>query len=451
MKIKKSIIVIILVLTSIPTIYRIQWNRDSVFIGSDPQVKYYQAYQLSLNGFHEKSIQCNYPAHEFDPEFKYFPMGYPWAFIINNKCFYQYPIIFSLVQWILGGFITTKLLTFIPIFFYGCNIYLTYLFLNKNNVPYFINLFFTTILHLVSPIFLSTLDYSELSLTNFTLLIFLNLFYIKEKNNYAQLTLGFVIIINFFLRPESTLLLLLFLMINFIFSLDKISFIKNNIIFILSAIAFFILISSGNFLYYGHFLGMRGMNTINDLQSGSENNFLYNWVSDLWGNEFKIGIFKGYPILFLFVLGVVNFCKREDSNYIFLSGFIMILILPILSPYRAGVDIFGMRYYESSIYMLSIGFFLITKDMHNLRKGILFISILSLSYFGYKSDLRAIKLWSSAANSYHIYENKINSINPDIIIHRGLSQSYMMGNSFLLFPQISIYSQKDYDEIIEVL
>lgn len=451
MRVYLLFLILLLTMTAIPTYYRIQWNGDSVFVGSDPQIKYYQAYQLSKFGIDTNSINCYYPAHFLDSDFKFFPLGYPWAFIVNNKCFFQYPLIFSLVQWFLGGWLTTDLLTFIPILFFGFNIYLTFTIFKLNKISISNNLFFTTVIHLLSPIFLSTLDYSELSLTNFTLLSFLLLYMNKDNNRILDSLAGLVLVMNFYLRPESTLVIVLFLGIDFLFSSNKFSYIKNNLTFIGSFIVIFLVFSTINYSTYGHFMGMRGMNTISDMQSVSQQSLLENWIADLWGNEFKIGIFKGYPVIFIFLLGLIFSRKRILSSYIFLSGFLMIILLPIISPYRAGVDIFGMRYYESSLYMLSIGFVLQINHLTKIQNSIILIFIVILSYFSYKSDLRAIKIWSSAANSYHIFENKIKELNPDIIVHRGLAQSYAIGNSYLMVPQVAIYSQEDYEEIIQKL
>jgi len=130
--------------------------------------------------------------------------------------------------------------------------------------------------------------------------------------------------------------------------------------------------------------------------------------------------------------------SKKESLVFFFTGCAFIFILPILSPYRAGVDIFGLRYYETGVYFFSIGFcslyYKFLKNSENQPLNLLAIRasiliLISFLYFSYKSDLRAIKNWSGGVKRYKEIQSKIIDLSPQIIVHRGLSISYLMGLS----------------------
>ncbi|MCX7998630.1 MAG: hypothetical protein N3A69_06720 [Leptospiraceae bacterium] len=138
-----------------------------------------------------------------------------------------------------------------------------------------------------------------------------------------------------------------------------------------------------------------------------------------------------------------------------ISGTLFILILPILSPYRAGVDIFGMRYFETGVYLLTLGFFLSCKETF-LRSPAKFpylvvLLILSLSYFSYKSILRSVKHWTSGAKLSHELYTEFKSIKPDLVVHKGLSTSYLLGITYLEFPQIAIFTKEEWKMLEKVV
>ncbi|TGM43781.1 hypothetical protein EHQ75_06375 [Leptospira levettii] len=433
----------------VPIFYRWKWNDGHVFVSSDPQIKYYQVIHLAQGGSAEK---CFFPASQIGFKTEQIPIGYPWAFFLKNgDCVFQYPSLFVWVQKLFLFLFDLKYITYFPILIFFIN----FLILDRiiklfEDRPIFI-LITVILIQVFSPVFLSSLDYSELTLTNFFLLlaIYSYVCFVRTPKYYLGLILSFSIVFNFQLRPESSIALVLFLGSTYILSDAKIQILKQLLPYVVFALIVQCFFFAYNNSVYGHILGMRGLNTVNDLGSNElQRNFLGEWVADLWGNDFKIGIFKGYPILFLSSV-IVWQRKRNELIPFLVSGLFFILILPILSPYRAGVDIFGMRYYESGIYLLLIGTFI---SIWKLKPYyLLIIILLPFLYFSYKSDTRAIKQWSSSSKVYKEIISEIQNINPDLIVHRGLSLSYLMGEGYVKYPQIAIFSNEEWLKVEETL
>ncbi|MCW7462924.1 LA_3751/LA_3752 family putative glycosyltransferase [Leptospira limi] len=433
----------------VPIFYRWKWNDGHIFISSDPQIKYFQVIHANQGGSAE---ECFFPASQLGFKSEQIPIGYPWAFFLKNgECVFQYPSLFVWAQKSFLYVFDQKYITYFPILIFLIN----FLILDKilqlfEKRPTYI-LITTILVQVFSPVFLSSLDYSELTLTNFFLLlsIYSYVSFSRSSKYYLGLILSLSIVLNFQLRPESTIALILFFGFAFLLSKTKIQFLKQLFPYIVLAFVLQGIFFSYNNRVYGHILGMRGLNTVNDLGSNElQRNFLGEWIADLWGNDFKIGIFKGYPILFLsfFIIGLR---KLNELSPFLISGLVFVIILPILSPYRAGVDIFGMRYYESGIYLLLIGTFL---SLWKLKPNYLVLFILlPCLYFSYKSDTRAIKQWSSSNKIYQEIISQIQNIHPDLIVHRGLALSYLMGESYVTYPQIAVFSNEDWLNVEETL
>ncbi|TGL37139.1 LA_3751/LA_3752 family putative glycosyltransferase [Leptospira perdikensis] len=433
----------------IPIFYRWKWNDNTVFVSSDPEIKYYQVIHNLEGGPAE---DCYFPAKDLGFDTSMIPFGYPWAFFLKDgNCVFQYPVLFSWIQKILITISSKKWITYIPILFFFFNFYLLDRILTRYEKRGFVILVAVLCIQCLTPIFLSALDYSELTLTNFFFLsaILSFLEFQEEKRFRYGVLLAVAIVFNFQLRPESTIALIFFLGIGFGLDPNKWKLTKNLIPYILLCLLVQIVFFYWNHQVYGHILGMRGLNTVTDMGSGAiQRNLIREWLADLWGNEFKIGIFKGYPILFL---GLIVLCwERKSEIFPFLfSGLLFIFLLPILSPYRAGVDIFGMRYYESGIYLLMLGVFLsFAKREYTL---LYFLILLPFLYFSYKSDSRAIKQWSSSAKLYHQIMKQIDSLEPDLIVQRGLSLSYLVGDSYIKYPQVAVYSNEDWEKVETIL
>ncbi|TGK79457.1 hypothetical protein EHQ23_17780 [Leptospira bourretii] len=464
--------IVFLFLTMIPVYYKYHWNQPNVAIGSDPQIKYYQTYSYYKEGFSPYSRQCFFPAGVFGFQLQNIPLGYPWALSASNDtCFFQYPIFMPVLHAFMARMTSFTFVIYFPIFFFFLNLVLLFIFFKQFGLSVVQSGCASLFIHFFSPVFLSSLDYSELTLTNtffiLSLLFYKRIFLSNNINISAYLFVflsGICLSFNFQLRPESTLALLLFFFVNFVRNVkDRTNFrilFSIGIVSFLSTFAF----SYWNQKVYGHFMGMRGLNTIHDTAILNLGDYLVNWTSDLWGSKYKIGLFKGYPFAVLFIVpflfSFVQKLKNVKLNDYLISGYLFILLLPFVSPYRAGVDILGLRYYESGVYLMSIGFFLWVfqifssgKYIQNSQIAIITFVLLFLTtlYFSYKSNLRAIKHWSGAAKVSHEYSDLISKINPDLIIHRGLSTTYLMGVTYLEYPQIAVYSQDEWDQIEHVV
>lgn len=426
-----------------------------MFVGSDPEIKLYQVEALRKGGNFSEKLQCYFPAKDLGFETKQIPIGYPWAFLKEGgTCYFQYPILFTLVQSSIGFLFPIHWMTYIPILFFFLNLMLTDKLLRELGVKENTSAVISILIHFFSFLFLSTLDYSELTLTNFFALIsLLSYFHIEKKKNstlFYNLIFAFSVNFSFQLRPEVTIGIVFFIIVHFILSKQKPDWIRNHFLSGMATLLVLGFISFLNYKLYGHVFGMRGMNTIQDVDTFSNRSYIGSWIADLWGSESKIGIFKGYPIFFVFLSGIFLLKQTNViSKSLFLSGILFIFLVPVLSPYRAGVDIFGMRYYEIGSYLTAIGFFSLYLESPK-QKSIHFILILSLltsMYFGYKSDLRALRIWKSSAEMYHVLKKEMDTTKPELVVHRGLSLSYLMGGSYLEIPQITAYTENDWIEI----
>ncbi|MCX7998629.1 MAG: hypothetical protein N3A69_06715, partial [Leptospiraceae bacterium] len=73
--------------------------------------------------------------------------------------------------------------------------------------------------------------------------------------------------------------------------------------------------------------------------------------------------------------------------------------------------------------------------------------IIALSYFSYKSILRSVKHWTSGAKLSHELYSEFQSIKPDLVVHKGLSTSYLLGITYLEFPQIAIFTKDEWNTV----
>lgn len=436
---------IYIILSLIPVIYRYQWNGDGVFISSDPQIKFYQVKQ-SLEGV--TPAECFFPANKLGFPIKMIPFGYPWAFQLENgKCVFQYPVFFTYIQYPFAKLFGLNLVSYISILFFFLNIVILDRLLILLGLRGGFVLSFVVIAQFLSPIFLSSLDYSEVTLNNFFFLlsVFLIIQVFGTQKKYNIVLLGLILPLFLLLRPEGLIALLIFgigyFLIHKNYRENFLSFLFVGLIALLFASLIFYM----NFKSYGHILGMRGVTTLADATGGLTKDYWGGWIADIWGSKFKIGIFKGYPILLLFPIFLFQNNSKISKVFI-LSGLVFVIGLPFLSPYRAGVDVFGMRYFETGIYLIFIGFAL----CNFANKNLFYVSILALLitfYFSYKTDSRAVKIWSSSSKLYHKLQKEFEKVNPDLIVHRGLSLSYLVGQSYLLYPQVAIYSNRDWLDV----
>ena len=47
--------------------------------------------------------------------------------------------------------------------------------------------------------------------------------------------------------------------------------------------------------------------------------------------------------------------------------------------------------------------------------------------------------------------SEIQKVKPDLIVHRGLSLSYLMGDTYRTYPQVAVYSNGDWLKLEEIL
>lgn len=453
--------VLTVIIFMIPVYNKIQWNEKGISLGSDPQIKYYQANSFYHNGFTKETLECYYPAHKLGFPVNNIPIGYPWAFLAETgKCYFQYPVFMPIIHALIAKLTGFDVVIFFPIVFFIFNFLLVFGIFRLLGYDSLKAGYLSLFTHFLSPVFLSSLDYSEVTFNNFFFLLAIFM-YEKIRSNSNQSSIvyiflsGLFISMTFQLRPESTIAIIIFLSLGFLNHLKSFSMVKKYLGIGLLFLLITGLFSYFNYSIYQHVFGMKGLNTLQDTQVLNLNQYAQNWVADLWGSEFKIGIFRGYPILLSSLLLIFFYQKMGVYGQYFFSGLCFILILPILSPYRAGVDILGLRYYESGVYLLLIGSLGLVFDREKTfvlkHKLIIAVCLLSgLSYFSYKSNLRGIKQWSGASKVSNLFTKAVFQISPDLIVHRGLSTTYLMGVSYLNIPQIVIYSQEDWPKVEKI-
>ncbi|EMF99179.1 hypothetical protein LEP1GSC123_3438 [Leptospira borgpetersenii str. 200701203] len=198
------------------------------FVSSDSEIKYYQTIMFFEKGF--KAVaesECLYPGKIYDPEFRYFPFDYPWAFLKENenrKCIFQYPPLFALLNGIPAYFFGAKIITLLPLLYlFGCLLIfdkILSLFIDKT----WVILIGTLVPFTLSFPALSSVEFSEVPLNNFLLLsfgyflirsLFADKITVQNKNLNSNFRIfsfisGFLAVTAFFLRTESAFPIFLF-------------------------------------------------------------------------------------------------------------------------------------------------------------------------------------------------------------------------------------------------
>ncbi|MBV6348420.1 LA_3751/LA_3752 family putative glycosyltransferase, partial [Leptospira interrogans] len=377
------------------------------FVSSDSEIKYYQTVMFAEKGIRAiQESECHYPGKIYDPEFKYFPFDYPWAFLKENKnrkCLFQYPPLFALLNGLLSYLLGTKIITLLPLLcLFGCFLFfdkILFLFIDKA----WIVLISTLIPFVLSFPVLSSVEFSEVPLNNLLLLsfgyflirsLFSNKIKIEIKDSNFRIfsfVSGILATTSFFLRTESVFPVFLFGLLS-LFSETTRKKLKEYLIFSgIGAIVSFGLIGYLNFIYSGHPMGIRFLissgDAMNQFSFGKQ---ILIFQGYLLGDETKSGFLKASPYTIL-VLGIFSNLIRKrtlSGETIFgLVGIGTIFGISFLSPYTAGVHHFGLRYLESGFIFLSAGIFIFLYQRNiefpNAGKVLVLLALFSL-YYNYK-------------------------------------------------------------------
>ncbi|EMN00970.1 LA_3751/LA_3752 family putative glycosyltransferase [Leptospira noguchii] len=429
------------------------------FVSSDSEIKYYQTIMFAEKGIQES--ECSYPGKIYDPEFRYFPFDYPWAFLKENrnqKCLFQYPPIFALLNGLPAYLFGTKIITLLPLLcLFGCFLVfdkILSLFIDKAGIV----LIFTLIPFALSFPVLSSVEFSEVPLNNLLLLsfgysllrsLFSNKIEIKNSNfRIFSFVSGILATTAFFLRTESAFPVFLFGFLS-LFSETTRKRLKEYLMFSgVGAIVSFGLIGYLNFIYSGHPMGIRFIvssgDAMNQFSFGKQ---ILIFQSYLLGDETKSGFLKACPYTIL-VLGIFSNLIRKrtlSGETIFgLVGIGTIFAISFLSPYTAGVHHFGLRYLESGFIFLSAGIFIFLYQRNiefpNAGKVLVLLAFLSL-YYNYKFTREGFKILFGAIRPYTEIQNEFQS--RKIIVHKGQFTNYLIGYSYLNSIHFTAVTEKD--------
>ncbi|AKP26171.1 putative membrane protein [Leptospira interrogans serovar Manilae] len=432
------------------------------FVSSDSEIKYYQTVMFAEKGIRAiQESECHYPGKIYDPEFKYFPFDYPWAFLKENKnrkCLFQYPPLFALLNGLLAYLLGTKIITLLPLLcLFGCFLFfdkILFLFIDKA----WIVLISTLIPFVLSFPVLSSVEFSEVPLNNLLLLsfgyflirsLFSNKIEIKDSNfRIFSFVSGILATTSFFLRTESVFPVFLFGLLS-LFSETTRKKLKEYLIFSgIGAIVSFGLIGYLNFIYSGHPMGIRFLissgDAMNQFSFGKQ---ILIFQGYLLGDETKSGFLKASPYTIL-ILGIFSNLIRKrtlSGETIFgLVGIGTIFGISFLSPYTAGVHHFGLRYLESGFIFLSAGIFIFLYQRNiefpNAGKVLVLLALFSL-YYNYKFTREGFKILFGAIKPYTEIQNEFQS--RKIIVHKGQFTNYLIGYSYLNSIHFAVVTEKD--------
>ncbi|WP_442496481.1 LA_3751/LA_3752 family putative glycosyltransferase [Leptospira interrogans] len=434
------------------------------FVSSDSEIKYYQTVMFAEKGIRAiQESECHYPGKIYDPEFKYFPFDYPWAFLKENKnrkCLFQYPPLFALLNGLLSYLLGTKIITLLPLLcLFGCFLFfdkILFLFIDKA----WIVLISTLIPFVLSFPVLSSVEFSEVPLNNLLLLsfgyflirsLFSNKIKIEIKDSNFRIfsfVSGILATTSFFLRTESVFPVFLFGLLS-LFSETTRKKLKEYLIFSgIGAIVSFGLIGYLNFIYSGHPMGIRFLissgDAMNQFSFGKQ---ILIFQGYLLGDETKSGFLKASPYTIL-VLGIFSNLIRKrtlSGETIFgLVGIGTIFGISFLSPYTVGVHHFGLRYLESGFIFLSAGIFIFLYQRNiefpNAGKVLVLLALFSL-YYNYKFTREGFKILFGAIKPYTEIQNEFQS--RKIIVHKGQFTNYLIGYSYLNSIHFAVVTEKD--------
>lgn len=465
-------------------------DKDSIFVTSDGQIKLYQAIQYKYSGMF--STDCYYPAKDIDLNYEYFPFEYPWTRLKNKTCIFQYPMFFSYMGTIVMNIFGTPLsVMYISIFFQFLCLLVFDQILSTLNIQKLYILFSTIITFILSFPILTIIDFSEMSLFHFLVLLglYVSLLIYKKIDNDSD-GRGFYSLIfiqgiffgsAFLFRGEIILLSGIFYLLNLIifrkyfFTIYSISSLSIGLLIPIIFYGVF------HFLQMGNPLGYRLLSLIdNSKHTMGFRQHIEIAIGYLYGNKIMIGLFKAFPgIVFAFVAIIPVIYKNIPKGILvfFYSAVSYILIAAFSVTVYGGVGFFGLRYLEIGFillmivitYIFSYSFrntpnsFIEIMDRYipfKLVKRLLiknfkwiFLLILFLSVLQPIRFIRGgIQHLLKASGFYHELQRKFSKVGENgYVLHTSYNTSYLIGYSFLKQKHLTPYRLKDFWKIEKLL
>ncbi|TGK14382.1 LA_3751/LA_3752 family putative glycosyltransferase [Leptospira stimsonii] len=453
---------------------RSKLDRFFPFVSSDSQIKYYQTISFAQNGMDAiTKSECIYPGQNLDPDFRFFPFDYPWAFLKNTsrgKCLFQYPALFAMANGLPAYLFGPKIITFLPLLcLFACMIVFDRILSSFIKYDWAI-LLGTLVPFGISFPLLSAEEFSEVPLNNLLLLSFglllLRSVYIDfvdserrtEDSHFRIFSFcsGLIAVTAFFLRTESVFPIFLFGILSF-FQKESRENLKEYLIFSISGAALGIVtIGILNFAYSGHPMGIRFLVSSGDAVSQfSLPKQISIFQGYLFGDETKTGFLKAAPYTIL-ILGIIsNLIRKKKLSGESLFGLVglgTVFSISFLSPYTAGVHHFGLRYLESGYFFLSAGIFIFLyhRSIEFPKAGIVLVLLTVVSlYYNYKFTREGFKILFGAITPYNEIQKEF--LKRKIIVHKGQFTNYLIGSSYLTAIHLSVNSSKDALDLEEIL
>ncbi|MBM9578811.1 hypothetical protein JWG45_16830 [Leptospira sp. 201903070] len=453
---------------------RSKLDRLMPFVSSDSEIKYYQTIAFAQNGLGAVSkSECTYPGKNLDPEFRFFPFDYPWAFLnVSSKgyCLFQYPPLFALLNGLPAYFFGPKIIPFLPLLSLLFSMIVFDLILSLYIKPTWVILIGTLIPFGLSFPVLSSVEFSEVPFNNLLLLSF-GFFTIKslfrntiveetyeEHSNFRIFSCvsGVLAVTSFFLRTESAFPIFLFGLLSFFQKETKKNLIEYLFFAVIGAAFAFVSIGLLNFIYSGHPMGIRFLVSSGDaVRQFSFSKQVSIFQGYLFGDESKTGFLKASPYAIL-ILGILSNLIRKKKlsgeSILGIVGLGTIFSISFFSPYTAGVHHFGLRYLESGFIFLSAGIliFLYRRITEFPKAGIILLLLaVSSLYYNYKFTREGFKILFGAIAPYNEIQAEFQK--RKIIVHKGQFTNYLIGYSYLTAIHLSVTASKDAMELEEIL
>lgn len=429
---------------------RLELDKSSSYITSDGAIKLYQSAQYQKNGF--LSLTCLYPGQEFDPEFKHFPISYPWAiFNTKEKCVLEYPPFFYWLGGFLLKFLPLGTLLYLPLLFYSFNIlFLDFLFRKIGLFSVF--RVFLVLLGFISFSLLTALDYTENpAFQTFYLLGFYFFWKLNQNKNQKLNVLiitGALFGLAFVLRLE---ILMTFGFLGFIYFLFTREF-KNSFFIALGFLLISLLFVTYNIYVSGHPLGFRYVSSIdfNDNAKADIWKRLTFLRASIWGNEIMVGIFKFQPLCWIMLLlpiwALFKKVKSQIGSIFLVAGWISLIVIPLYVTVYGGVGYFGLRYLEAPFFLILIGFAIyLSNDYFSNSKKIKWILVLLLivaAYGNWLSTKEGLKILRNSSKENSLFQSFLKK-SDRWIIHSSLYTSIWMGQSFLEKTHVTLTGNEE--------
>jgi hypothetical protein len=458
----KKLIPIFFYLILIVYIFQFRYKLDKFgpYFTSDGAIKIFQTVQYRENGL--LSLECLYPGKKYDPDFKFYPISYPWAIFSERKnaekCVLEYPPFFYWLGSLLLYFLPIGIILYVPILFYSLSIFLFDKILRSVGLESLFRVFIVVLSFFSFPL-LTSLDYTESAFFIFIYLMgfdcLVSALKSKENSKYKHfIQAGFFIGLAFVFRLE-ILIPFGFLTLSY-FLLYK-NF-RNS--FLLGAgflfiVSFFLLY---NYYVSGHILGFRYVSSI-DLNENSQAAFssrLHLLKAYLWGDRVMVGILQFNPLcyfmVFIWSMALLKRKLSKEANLFLLAGLFSIISIPFYVTFYGGVGYFGLRYLEAPFFLIVIGFsyyFSRSETLHRKwSRVIVFIILGFIFYFNLLTTREGLKVLRSSSADLSTLHREFNKSNR-FVIHTSLYSSIWMGNSFLNKIHVLAYNTNLFNEYLK--